>query len=53
MNHVAADMVSNRVWWIFGRGGGIDNLDMDTRKTLFQIIDTFLRDSKARHAYSA
>ena len=32
---------------------GIENLDIDTRKTLFQIIDTFLRDSKARQAYSA
>ena len=30
----------------------IEELDPATRKTLFQIIDTFLRDSKARQAYS-
>ena len=30
----------------------IENLDSETRKTLFQVIDTFLRDSKARKAYS-
>lgn len=30
----------------------IENLDPDTKKTLFQVIDTFLRDSKARLAYS-
>ena len=30
----------------------IENLDGDTKKTLFQIIDTFLRDSKARQAYA-
>ena len=31
----------------------IENLDPETRKTLFQVIDTFLRDSKARVAYSS
>jgi DNA-binding XRE family transcriptional regulator len=30
----------------------IENLDNDTKKTIFQVIDTFLRDSKARMAYS-
>ena len=30
----------------------IENLDSETRKTLFQVIDTFLRYSKARKAYS-
>ena len=30
----------------------IENLDLETRKTLFQVIDTFLRDSKARKAYA-
>ena len=30
-----------------------ENLDPETRKTLFRVIDTFLRDSKARMAYSA
>jgi len=31
----------------------IENLDSDTRGTLFNIIDTFIRDSKARKAYSS
>ena len=31
----------------------IENLDTDTKKTLFRVIDTFLRDSKARVAYGA
>lgn len=31
----------------------IENLDSDTKKTLFSIIDTFLRDSKARAAYGS
>lgn len=30
----------------------IENLDTDTKKMLFQVIDTFLRDSKARVAYA-
>ena len=30
----------------------IENLDSDTRKILFEVIDTFLRDAKARKAYS-
>lgn len=30
----------------------IENLDSETKKTIFQVIDTFLRDSKARMAYS-
>jgi hypothetical protein len=30
----------------------IENLDNETKKTIFQVIDTFLRDSKARVAYS-
>ncbi|MEW7278194.1 helix-turn-helix transcriptional regulator [Aquimarina sp. 2201CG1-2-11] len=30
----------------------IENLDTDTKQTLFTIIDTFLRDSKARKAYT-
>jgi transcriptional regulator with XRE-family HTH domain len=30
----------------------IENLDPDTKNTIFQVIDTFLRDSKARVAYS-
>lgn len=30
----------------------IQNLDDNTRKTLFSIIDTFVRDAKARVAYS-
>ena len=29
----------------------IQNLDKDTRSVLFKIIDTFLRDAKAREAY--
>ncbi len=29
----------------------IENLDQQTRSTLFNVIDTFLRDSKARIAY--
>ena len=29
----------------------IQNLDDNTRKTLFSIIDTFVRDAKARVAY--
>ncbi|MDE5423329.1 helix-turn-helix domain-containing protein [Ancylomarina sp. DW003] len=31
----------------------IENLDPDTKKTIFRIIDTFLRDAKARQAYSS
>ncbi len=31
----------------------IENLDSNTRKTLFGVIDTFLRDAKARQAYGA
>jgi len=30
----------------------IENLDTDTKQALFTVIDTFLRDSKARKAYS-
>jgi len=30
----------------------IENLDIETKKTIFQVIDTFLRDSKTRVAYS-
>jgi len=30
----------------------LTKLDPDTRKTLYQIIDTFLRDATARKAYS-
>ncbi|HLF45417.1 MAG TPA: helix-turn-helix transcriptional regulator [Chitinophagaceae bacterium] len=30
----------------------IENLDGDTKKMLFRVIDTFLRDSKARQAYA-
>ncbi|MPS73180.1 MAG: XRE family transcriptional regulator [Chryseobacterium sp.] len=30
----------------------IEGLDNDTKNTLFTIIDTFLRDAKARKAYS-
>lgn len=30
----------------------IEELDATTKKTLFQIIDTFLRDAKTRQAYS-
>ena len=30
----------------------IENLDTDTKKMLFQVIDTFLRDSKARVTYA-
>lgn len=30
----------------------IENLDENTKKTLFNVIDTFLRDAKARVAYS-
>lgn len=30
----------------------IENLDNETKKTIFQVIDTFLRDSIARVAYS-
>ena len=30
----------------------IEDLDSSTKKTLFQIIDTFLRDAKTRQAYS-
>jgi len=30
-----------------------ENLDTDTKKTLFRVIDTFLRDSKARVAYGS
>jgi len=31
----------------------IENLDPDTKMTLFRVIDTFLRDSKARVAYGS
>ena len=31
----------------------IENLDTETKSILFKIIDTFLRDSKARAAYQA
>ena len=34
------------------RLNSIENLDENTRKTLFSVIDTFLRDAKARVAYS-
>lgn len=30
----------------------LEGIDSETRKTLFQVIDSFLRDSKARLAYS-
>ncbi len=30
----------------------IENLDTNTKQALFIVIDTFLRDSKARKAYS-
>ncbi|MET0466542.1 MAG: helix-turn-helix transcriptional regulator [Chitinophagaceae bacterium] len=30
----------------------IETLDNDTRSTLFTIVDTFLRDAKARKAYA-
>jgi|SRR5690554_5729259 len=30
----------------------IDDLDENTKTTLFQVIDTFLRDAKARTAYA-
>lgn len=30
----------------------IEGLDNDTKNTLYTIIDTFLRDAKARKAYS-
>lgn len=30
----------------------IEGLDENTKKTLFDVIDTFLRDAKARLAYS-
>ena len=30
----------------------IQNLDDNTRQTLFSIIDTFVRDAKARTAYA-
>ena len=30
----------------------IESLDQNTRNTLFSVIDTFLRDAKARVAYS-
>jgi transcriptional regulator with XRE-family HTH domain len=30
----------------------IENLDKETKTTLYTIIDTFLRDAKARKAYS-
>lgn len=30
----------------------IENLDGDTKKTLFRVIDTFLRDSKTRQSYA-
>ncbi|NOU62319.1 helix-turn-helix domain-containing protein [Marinifilum caeruleilacunae] len=31
----------------------IEHLDPDTRKMLFKVIDTFLRDAKARQAYGS
>ncbi len=34
------------------RLNNIENLDENTKKTLFNVIDTFLRDAKARVAYS-
>lgn len=30
----------------------IENLDVETKTTLFRVIDTFLRDAKTRSAYS-
>jgi len=30
----------------------IESLDQNTRNTLFNLIDTFLRDAKARVAYA-
>ncbi len=30
----------------------IENLDKNTKEMLYTIIDTFLRDAKARKAYS-
>lgn len=30
-----------------------NNLDENTKKTLFNVIDTFLRDAKARVAYAS
>jgi len=32
---------------------GIQSMDTDTRSKLFDIIDTYIRDAKARTAYSA
>jgi transcriptional regulator with XRE-family HTH domain len=37
---------------IINRIDGIHNLDNGTQKELFSIIDTYLRDSQARQAYS-
>ena len=34
------------------RLNNIENLDENTKNTLFNVIDTFLRDAKARVAYS-
>ena len=35
------------------RINNIENLDDNTKKTLFNVIDTFLRDAKARVAYAS
>lgn len=35
------------------RLNNIESLDENTKKTLFTVIDTFLRDAKARLAYSS
>jgi transcriptional regulator with XRE-family HTH domain len=35
------------------RLNNIENLDENTKQTLFNVIDTFLRDAKARVAYAS
>ena len=35
------------------RLNSIENLDESTKQTLFKVIDTFLRDAKARVAYAS
>ena len=35
------------------RLNNIENLDENTKQTLFKVIDTFLRDAKARVAYAS
>lgn len=45
--HASYDNDTNR------RLQDIENLDSDTKKTLFRVIDTFLTDSKARAAYGS